>query len=151
MGINFETNMAVSTPKTRHTAKSNASKTVTTINYPKTQKNDAERAKEIKANEHYLKDLKTGRLKEKDVKILGIKIGTVYEYKVQKDKYGAKESLGDIKRRYNLPNGTFEELIAAGKADTELLMEGESFNKATPRDNVIQIKSYFMNKGIGKD
>ena len=57
-----------------------------------------------KARHNYDKDLASGKLQKKEDKFLGIiPLGYHYQYNVGKDSVKA----GDVKHKYNLPDGTF--------------------------------------------
>lgn len=59
-----------------------------------------------KARHNYNKDLESGKLQKKEDKLLGIiPLGYHYEYNVGKDSV----KVGEVKHKYNLPNGTFKQ------------------------------------------
>lgn len=57
------------------------------------------------ARQKYTKDLASGKLQKKEDKFLGIiPLGYHYEYNIGKDSV----KVGDLKQKYNLPDGTFK-------------------------------------------
>ncbi len=90
-----------------------------------------------RANFNYKNDIKTGKLEYVEAfKILGITISPQhYEYKAQKG-----ETLGDVKTRYNLPDGSLRDQSTGGGGDFDL-------HKAPPK---VLINEDVLEKGLGK-
>lgn len=84
--------------------------------------------------------------------MLGIKIGGgYYEYTVRVKESGFKESLGEIRKRFNLPEGSFMHLFEQGKTNRTLSDDYENKDQALPTEKVIKIFKEDMYKGIGID